>query len=364
MEIFFRIPWITVGMAALVAFWVSYVSIPTVVNVAREKGLYDFPNGRTSHIRKTPTLGGIAIFSAFVISCLFFLPHSNLHEFQYVLLGVVIMFFVGLKDDILVLAPFKKLVAQIVAAVIIIDMAQLRFTSLHGFFGIYDISYHAGLYLTLFVVVVITNAFNLVDGIDGLASGLGSLSFLIFGMWFFMNGEIGWTVVCFSMMGALIAFFRFNVYSIDKKIFMGDTGSLIVGFVISAVVIKFNQYSLNSALPHPVFSSPAVSFGIIFIPLFDTLRVFILRMMNKKSPFSPDRRHLHHMLLDLKFKHVQASTILIGINAFMVLVSFMFQKSGILHLILYQFILGLAITCILYFLARRKSSIVQSGIQS
>lgn len=326
MSIFFTNPWVTILSATILAFIIAYASIPTIVNVAREKGLYDVPNSRTSHKHKTPTLGGIAIFSGFIIASLAFSNSIQMPEAQYLVLGIIIIFLLGLKDDILILAAFKKLFGQIVAAVVITDLAGLRISNFHGFLGITQIDYHLSLYLTVFIIIVITNAFNLIDGIDGLSSGLGIVTLTSLGVWFYLNLYFSWSVYCFSMSGALIAFYRFNVFSIDKKIFMGDTGSMLIGFLTAVCIIKFNELNLISDLPFYVASSPAVSIALLVIPLFDTLRVFTIRIAKGLSPFNPDKRHLHHILLDLGLKHRHASIILIHFNLLVTIFAFLLSN--------------------------------------
>ncbi len=355
MGIFFANNWITVLSATVLAFLIAYLSIPSIINVAREKGLYDVPNNRTSHKQKTPTLGGIAIFAGFIIASLTFVNPLNISESQYLILGIIIMFLVGLKDDILIMAPFKKLAAQITAAVIITDLAGLRFTSLHGFMGVNHLEYHLSIYLTVFIIIVITNAFNLIDGIDGLSSGLGIVSLCALGLWFYLNYFFSWSVYCFSMVGALAAFYRFNVFSSDKKIFMGDTGSMMLGFLVAVLIIKFNELNLTLDLPFYVASSPAVSIALLVIPLFDTLRVFSIRIFRGLSPFNPDRRHLHHILLDLGLKHRYASNILIHFNFFVIVIAFLLSNTlSVFYLSLLIFLISLLFTYTIWYLRKIK----------
>lgn len=363
MEIFFSHHWVTILSAIVLSFIIAYISIPSIINVAREKGLYDVPNSRTSHKHKTPTLGGIAIFSGFIIAALAFSNALYMPESQYIVLGVIIMFLLGLKDDILIIAPFKKLIGQITAGVIITDLAGLRITDLHGFLGIHLLDYHLSLYLTIFIIIVITNAFNLIDGIDGLSSGLGIVSLLGLGIWFYFNLFHPWAIYCFSMIGALAAFYRYNVFSSDKKIFMGDTGSMMLGFLVAIMIIKFNELNLIDNLPFYVRSSPAVSIALLVIPLFDTLRVFTIRIAKGSSPFKPDKRHLHHILLDLGLKHSQASSILIAYNLFMIIIAFALSNTlGILSLSFVIFFISLVFTYIPWLI--RKKRVVKMQIEN
>jgi UDP-N-acetylmuramyl pentapeptide phosphotransferase/UDP-N-acetylglucosamine-1-phosphate transferase len=242
-------------------------------------------------------------------------------EVKYVIAAVTIMFFVGLKDDILKISPRKKLAAQVISSLIIIVLANIRFTNLHGFVGVYDIPYIVSVLLTLFVMIVVINAFNLIDGIDGLAAGVAILTSLSFGIFFFIEGRIEFCIMAVALIGTLVSFFRFNVFSKKNKIFMGDTGSLIIGTVMSVMLINFNQMNIGLISSTALNNAPAVSMAILIIPLIDTLRVFSIRLVNGQSPFHADRKHLHHRLLDLGFNHIQSTIILLTANAGFILLA-------------------------------------------
>jgi UDP-N-acetylmuramyl pentapeptide phosphotransferase/UDP-N-acetylglucosamine-1-phosphate transferase len=163
-------------------------------------------------------------------------------------------------------------------------------------------------------MVVIINAFNLIDGIDGLASGLAMIASTAFGIWFFIAGNIQFAILSFALVGSLIGFFIYNVFGHRNKLFMGDTGSLIIGLVISALVVKFNEFNINISEYYAIKAAPAVSFAIIIVPLVDTLRVMTIRIFNKQSPFSPDNNHIHHRLLGLVSSHLMVTLIILSIN--------------------------------------------------
>lgn len=168
--------------AFLLAFIVTYIAIPSIVDVSRTKHLFDAPNHRTSHSVNTPTLGGLSIFAGFIISTMVFLYIPDIPYIQYVIAGVVIVFFIGLKDDIIAIAPMTKFIGQLFAATIIIDLGGIRLAGFYGLFGITDIGYYGSDLLTIFVIIAIVNAFNLIDGIDGLASGVGITASVVFGV--------------------------------------------------------------------------------------------------------------------------------------------------------------------------------------
>lgn len=268
------------------------------------------PGERSSHITKTPTLGGVAIFASTFIS--YFL-WENPDEGQLIHLSIsaiVILFFLGVKDDILVLSPKKKMFVQVAVSALVVVFADLRIENLFGIFGINEVPYAMSLPLTVFIFIALINAINLIDGIDGLAGGIGMIAGGMFGLWFFLNGYFALACLAASMSGALLGFLRFN-YSKTSKIFMGDTGSLIVGFLLSMFALKFIQLNIEYRFnPNASFSAPILAIVVLIVPIFDTLRVFIIRLKDKKSPFVGDRNHLHHILIDSGLSHFQTSVIL------------------------------------------------------
>lgn len=331
----------------VVSFIIVYMAIPSIVNVAKRKGLFDEPGLRKCHYHKVPNLGGIAIFAAVIISTGLFLNAAASPELVYLLAALTVIFFVGIKDDILIIAPSKKLLGEIISVLILIVLGNLRLTSLHGFLGIYQIDYASSVLLSMFVMVVIINGFNLIDGIDGLAAGIGIVVSLTFGSWFFLIGLMNYAVMCTIVAGALLAFFKYNVFGGVNKIFMGDTGSLLVGLLVSVFVIRFNEANLTYHGPFSFQSAPAVSFGILIIPLFDTMRVFVLRISKGQSPFRPDMNHLHHRMLKLGFSHAETTVILTGINLLFIMLMIVFQANSVVTLMLLNLSLAIAMVILM-----------------
>lgn len=314
------------------AIGISLYAVPIVIRVAQSLKLMDHPNERSAAKSPIPTLGGIAIFISFVFASTVGMSGDELPEMIYILSAVILMFFVGLKDDILTLSAWKKLTAQLIAAGIIIFLAKIRFTNLHGFLGIGDIGMVSSVFLSFFVIIVIINAFNLMDGIDGLAAGLSMLAATVFGGWFFISGHHDYAILSISLVGAIAGFFYFNLYGKKNKIFMGDTGSLVLGTLMSVIVIRFNELNIDQTQPFAIASAPAVSFGILIYPLVDTIRVFVIRLLQLKSPFTADKNHLHHRLLTLGFSHKRATYTIIGINILFIIPLFALQHLGIVSL--------------------------------
>lgn len=309
-------------LALVSSYMVTHITIPVVIRVAREKLLMNEPGSRSSHLEKTPKLGGIGIFVA--LTTVFVLTSYLLADKQspahLIVPSLAILFFIGLKDDILMIAPYKKLVAQILAGSLFIIFTDIRVGSLFGIFDIYQLPYVVSFLVTLFVIIAVINAYNLIDGIDGLAGGMGIIACITFGIYFYLAGLIWATVLCATLIGTLSNFMQFN-FSSTRKVFMGDSGSLTVGFILAILAVKFIQ--LNEA-PHAVYieSAPILAIAILRIPLFDALRLFIQRIARGKHPFLPDRNHVHHLITDSGFSHLQTTIMLCSTSAFVVAASF------------------------------------------
>ena len=302
-------------LSFITAFLLTVVVIPSIIRISYIKGLYDAPDERRVHKRVVPSLGGVGIFSGLIFSVLFWTPFSSFTNLQYILCALVVIFLIGVKDDIIPLSPDKKMLGQIAAACILVFKADIRLTSLHGLFGIHEIPDIVSYVITIFTILVINNAFNLIDGINGLAGSITVVISITFGTWFYLIGSTELATLSFALCGAVVAFLKYN-YS-PARIFMGDTGSLILGLISSILAIKFIEVNGSLEAPYSslkLYAAPAVAMGILIIPLFDTLRVFTLRFLKGKSPFHPDKTHIHHMLLDLEFTHMQATGMLVLIN--------------------------------------------------
>lgn len=293
-------------------FLLTYLTIPKIIGVVEYKRLMDDPNQRSSHQLKTPTLGGIAFYFVMVLALFFIKDRGVYDEAMYIMPGLTILFIVGLKDDLVVLSPGSKLLAQMAAITFILINDSFTIFSLNGFLNVNEIPYYLYLVIGGFMMLTIINSYNLIDGIDGLASIIGIVIMMLYTAIFYLSNEPFYALLSIALNACLLAFFGFNVSS-NKKIFMGDTGSLIVGFIISILTIKFLALKPESysGLPFLLENAPLIAISILIVPLFDTARVFALRIANKKSPFSPDRNHTHHVLIDFwGLTHKQASFII------------------------------------------------------
>lgn len=314
----------------ILGFGLVYYTIPAIIRVSFAKHLFDTPNSRKVSKKIIPTLGGVAIFIGFILSTIVATDGYNFGELKYLIAAVIIMFFIGLKDDLIDISAKKKLIAQIISSLMLIVLGNFRFTSLQGAFGVNELSYPVSIIFTLFVMISIINAFNLIDGIDGLASGVSILGSLVLGGWFLLSGHPEYGVLAFCLAGSLVAFFIFNVFGKKHKIFMGDTGSLILGVIMVVMVIKFNEFNVVPVGPYGINNSPVVSIGLLIIPIIDTLRVIMIRISEGRSPFLPDMNHLHHSLLKLGNSHLKTTLLIVSINIFFII--FTFSLSQILNI--------------------------------
>lgn len=328
----------------ILIFITSFVGVlfalPSVITVAKLKGLFDSHNDRKLHKNKIPRLGGVAIFTSFSIAaCLW--GDASAPSLQYLTAGLIILFFAGLKDDIIMLSPINKLLVQIFVACLVCIPQGIRITNFHGLFGLNELSIYSSVLLSVFTLIVITNSFNLIDGVDGLAGGLGLIISISYAVWFYAIGDYAWSSLCFALAGSLFGFLFFNFS--PAKIFMGDAGSLTIGFLIAVFSIKFIESGLvERTIPELNLSSaPALAIAVLIVPLYDTLRVFLIRALKKQSPFKADRNHIHHWLLKIGLNHREVCYALYGTNVLFITVAYMLRNTDIL--ILTGIIISLAI---------------------
>jgi len=312
------IPELNIILSCLTAFLITFLAIPKLIHFAKKLRLFDNAGDRSSHKGSTPFFGGIAIFTGIICSLVFW--EHNIENIQYILVSILIVFIVGVIDDLREITAFKKLIGQIIATLILIFLGDLKIDSMHGVLGIYDLPLWIGTLFTIFVVIVITNGFNLVDGVDGLAGGVGVISSFSFGIIALLMDQSDMALIAFTLMGALIGFLKYNLY--PSRIFMGDTGSLVVGMILSILAINCIQYGLVTETLKFPNKGPLLAIAFLAIPLFDSLRVFIVRTLKGDGPLNAGRDHIHHAFLDLNYGHKYTSIILYAFSVFLILGSY------------------------------------------
>ena len=340
-------------LTASVSFIISFLAIPVVLQIAEQKKLYDVPDERKVHTHAVTSLGGVGIFGGFLLAALLSIQGYLNPEFQYFFAAALVIFFLGLKDDLVVLSASKKFVGQVVAASIIIHLGGIKLDSMHGLFGFEQLPEAFGLALTYLTIIVVINSFNLIDGIDGLATSLGILTMLIFGTYFFMVGLQAYALLAYSLGGSLVAFLIFNHH--PAKIFMGDSGSLMIGLINAILVIKFINVASDPAMAIPIGSTAAIGFSILIVPLLDTLRVFAIRIFKGCSPFTPDRNHIHHLLLNRGLGHAAITLICVSINIGFVVLAYSLRSIGSTYLLLIMLALSFSGFGLLYYGQPRRT---------
>lgn len=315
-------------LSTATSYFIALILVPVAIRVFKAINLLDNPDERKLHAKEIPSMGGIPIFIAVFTSLPIWLPFATLAASKYLLASCILIFLLGVRDDFIMLRARHKLIAQLTIGLIVIYFADIRFESLYGMLGIYDMPYSVSAIISLFTFIVITNSFNLIDGIDGLAGTIGILILGFLGFWFFLNGDQVISFLCLSTVGAIFAFLYFNWQ--PAKIFMGDTGSMFIGFLIAIFTVKFidTNYSLPATSEIKYVSHIAIAVGLLSVPLFDTLRVFILRVSQGKSPMVPDRNHLHHRLLEVGFSHKKSTITLLLTNAVFTFAAILLQGFG------------------------------------
>lgn len=345
-----------VNLAACVtAFLISFLTLPVIIKYSLRKNLGDVPGRRKIHKKITPSLGGIAIFLGFAIASLFWMDFNQWDDLRFVLASLLIVFMIGVRDDLVPFRALHKLFGQIVAVVILL-FSSIQIDSFHGLFGVYEIPVWIGYPLTLFTIIIITNSFNLIDGLDGLAGSVGLVSLISFGTWFFLAGDYMFALFSFAMVGGILAFLFFNWE--PSHIFMGDTGAMVIGMMLAIMAIHF--MGVNEKLPeeHVMRFSATVASAIAFIivPLSDTLRIIVLRISKGKSPFSPDKSHIHHAIMRLGVTHSKTAMILAVVSAFFIAISFLMRDYGDKIMLPLIIILSMLLSIILDRLIIRKLS--------
>ncbi|WP_120489849.1 glycosyltransferase family 4 protein [Bergeyella cardium] len=311
-------------LSFILSFLICFVSIPTIIKISRRKNLMDEPGDRSSHLRKIPNLGGVALFLSIAV-CASVFAYELFDLYKFLFASLVILLYIGVMDDIMVLRAYKKLLVQVIVSVLIVIGSDVRIRSLFGVFGVYELNYFLSVVFSVITFIILINAFNLIDGIDGLAGAYSVLCSLFFGVSYYRLGVYNYPLVILSVIiiGAVLAFLYYNLSPYRSiRIFMGDTGSMILGFLLAFTAICFIDIFIDKDIRYlPRYhlnSAPVVAVAILILPIIDTLNVIIIRLSQKKSPFEADKNHIHHRLLALGISHRRATFYIISYYCFIV----------------------------------------------
>ena len=321
----------------LLAFTVSVIiavfSTDHIIGFSSRHGIVDAAEGgRKIHKKSVPNLGGICVFIASMFTYFTFSDYTNIPRPDKLFSISILLFFVGLKDDLEPVHAWRRFIYEFLCAFFIIYVTDIRIPRMYGIFYIDVLPYWASFGLTSVFIVACINAYNMIDGIDGLLSSLSLLGAITFGIMFYDVGEWLWALLCVSVSGALVGFLIFNWQS--ARIFMGNGGSMFMGTIFACVSLRVMQLDHIDGSFFTVYMPVTIALGVIAIPIFDMLSVFTIRLCHRQSPFKADKRHTHHRLLDLGLQHWQAVLVLVFVNILIIVFAYYVQNTGALRSIL------------------------------
>lgn len=361
----------------LIALLLGIVMIPNILLVSYRKRLFDLPDPRKVHTCPVPRLGGISFLPAIVITfalimgfrILHGIPVENLplsrtlYEFLFYIVGAMLLYLTGVQDDLIGVGYRRKFLIQILAALLLVGCGDW-IRSLGGLFGIYDLPVWLGIPLTVFLVVYITNAINLIDGIDGLASGLCCISLAMLAYMHIYVGQYVYAFLALATLGILIPFWCYNVFGNAQKghkLFMGDTGSLTLGYILSFLVIHLSFVHFDEV--EHTNPSLAIALSTLIVPLFDVVRVVLHRVRTGKSPFLPDKNHFHHKLLrtGMRVRWVMVTILVISLF-FIGLTLLLLPYCNVTYILIIDIILWIALHLYLDVLIARKRKAKEAAL--
>lgn len=343
------------------AFVLSSLTFPSIIFVSKERNLYDDQHlHRKKHKNLTSRLGGIGIFCSFMITTLLLVEQHATIPNNYLQTACIILFAMGVKDDIVSVNASTKFISQLCASLLLVIPGEVRLSGFYGILGIFELPVYGQIILTVAVIMLLINAFNLIDGINTLAAGMGILATGTYGMMFVLMSQPVLASLSLALMGALVGFLRYNVS--PARLFMGDTGSMLIGCITAVLTIKYIDvfFENTNVIMYRPESAPAFTIAVVLIPIFDTLRVFTIRLSKGNSPFHADRNHLHHLLTSTGLKHEHSSLILLAFNAMAIVLVIVFDGMGNLFLICLLAVICMLFAMFLKFLNVKRSSEAKS----
>lgn len=316
-------------IAFAVALMVTALIHPRVANFAKKRNIVDNPNARKLQRNPVPVMGGVAVFFGLVSGLCISGIFVNVNELLPIVVAMSVMLCVGVIDDVSELSPWLRFVIEIAVVIMLIFTTNISLNSLQGLWGFYDLPMWLSVPLTVFAVVGMINAINLIDGVDGLSSGFCMIASIAFGTLFLMSNNYDMAVLAAITLGSLLPFFWHNVFGDKLKMFIGDGGSLMMGVVMSAYVVAVisARGEAFDALPEGM-GLVAFTMAVMAVPVFDTLRVMTMRILRRTSPFRPDKTHLHHLFIDLGFSHIATTCSVLSLNLLVMLAWWISYKVG------------------------------------
>lgn len=321
-------------LIVITAFIVTLTLIPVVIGISKSINVLDQPDSRKIHSKSTPSLGGIAMFIGLSLSLVLAFPFQILSYEKYFLISISLIFLLGVRDDLASLQATHKLLVQLFASILVVFLMDIKIEGLNGLFGVETFGWYFDELFTVFIIAIMTNAFNLIDGIDGLAASVTLFISIVLCILFINIDNLFNAGISLGVVGICLAFLIYNWH--PSKIFMGDTGSMMLGFILTVLFVRYLEHPplpQSSSIQSPL----ALLIALFIIPIYDTLRVFTIRFFTGRHPLAPDRNHIHHVMLKLGFNHSQATLLLLGFNIILFLTVYQLQSIGEVWLILLVF---------------------------
>ena len=346
-----------VFMPFLVAMMLVFVVHPLIIRIAKKMQVLDNPNARKLQDTPIPVMGGVAVIWGIIVGAGITSMFFNSYALFPSIVAITVMLYVGLADDILGLSPTARLLFEICVIGFVVWMDRVNMNDFHGLFGIHGLPIFLAYPLVFFAGTGIINAINMIDGVDGLSSGLCIMACLAFGLAFCLSHDGTMTVMCALTAGALIPFFLHNIFGKKSKMFIGDSGTLMMGILMTIFVLHIVDARSRVVYSFPNMGVVAFCISVLSVPIFDTLRVMTARVMRGISPFKADKSHLHHLFIELGFSHVGTSCCVYFLNGMNILMWFISWQLGFGPTIQFMVVVvvGLLNTTVFYYIVRRMN---------
>lgn len=366
--------YITITIAMLLSVIAGLIYIPGIVIISKRKNLYDEAGGRKPHKGNIPRTAGLTFFPTFILSYSVSFIIAELTgswnwinmqkdnaEIGMLLAGLSLLFMMGFVDDLIGVSWRRKFLVQFLAALMPV-IAGLNITNLDGLFGIYELPPIVGCILTVFVVILLVNAYNLIDGIDGLCSSISFYAIILLGTWFYVHNITRYALASASIAGITAVYFYYNTTHTRFRTFMGDTGSTNLAYIIAFLALAF--YNNNVEDPNIDWHPLSILFGLTSLPLLDTVRVFTVRILKGLSPFHADKRHIHHKLLELGLTHIRCTLICFVLQGCSFILNYFLRDINVNIILITNILFMLLYTGIIdYLVAKRIRKIDKNGIR-
>lgn len=336
-------------IATAVALFVTSWIHPYILKVAMKKQIVDCPDARKLQRVPIPVLGGLSVVFGIMSGVMAISLFRENYTFFPVFASIIIIHIIGFLDDTISLSPRVRFIIEIILILFLIYTTGYQLSNFHGLWGLNEIPGYLSVPLTVFAAVGIINSINLIDGVDGYSSGYSIVSSILFGAMFYTIGNLNMLALSTIVAVTLLPFFLHNVFGKRSKMFIGDSGTLALGIIFSYFVIAMLFQPVEKAV-RPNLGLVPFTLSVLCIPVFDTLRVMSARIVRGKSPFSPDKTHLHHLFIELGYSHIGTSLSIIGINLFVVLCWLLAFQCGLSIDVQFYIVIsaGLSVTFLFY----------------